>query len=50
MCPEKLGEEQTEPTDIYIDNLSTLKIINNNCSPTECTRHMALRFFAIQDW
>ena len=47
---KQLGEEQTDPTDIYIDNLSALKIINDNCSPTERTRHMALRFFAIQDW
>ena len=47
---KQLGEEQTAPTDIYIDNLSALKIINDNCSPTERTRHMALRFFAIQDW
>ena len=46
---KQLGEEQTAPTDIYIDNLSALKIVNNNCSPTERTRHMALRFFAIQD-
>ena len=47
---KQLGEEQTEPTDIYINNLSALKIINNNCSPTERTRHMVLRFFAIQEW
>ena len=47
---KQLGEEQTAPTDIYIDNLSALKIINDNCSPTERTRHMALRFFAIQNW
>ena len=47
---KQLGKEQTEPTDIYIDNLSALKIINNNCSPTEHNRHMASRFFAIQDW
>ena len=47
---KQLEEEQTEPTDIYIDNLSALKIINDNCSPTERTRHMDLRFFSIQDW
>ena len=47
---KQLGEEQTEPTDIYVNNLSALKIINNNYSPTERTRRMALRFFAIQDW
>ena len=47
---KQLGEEQTAPTNMYIDNLSALKIINDNCSPTECTRRMALRFFSIQDW
>ena len=47
---KQLDEEQTEPTVIYIDNLSALKIINDNCSPTERTRHMDLRFFSIQDW
>ena len=44
---KQLGEEQTEPTDIYIDNLSALKIINDNCSPTERTSHIDLRFFSI---
>ena len=47
---KQFGKEQTEPTDIYIDNLSALKIINANCSPTERTRHMDRRFFSIQDW
>ena len=36
--------------DIYIDNLSPLKIINDNCSPTERICHMDLIFFLIQDW
>ena len=47
---KQLSEEQTKPTDIYIDNLSALKIINDNCFPTEHTYHMALRFFSIQGW
>ena len=47
---KQLGEEQTKLTDIYINNLSALKIINDNCSSTERIRHMALRFFPIQDW
>ena len=47
---KQLGEEQTEPTDTYIDSLSALNIINDNCSPTEHTRHMDLGFFSIQDW
>ena len=48
--PRILGFEQTNPTPIYIDNESALKIINHNTSPTEQTCHMDLRFFAIQDW
>ena len=47
---KQLGEKQTELTDIYINNLSVLKIINDNCSPIEYTCHMDLRFFSIQDW
>ena len=47
---KQLGEKQSAPIDIYIDNLSALKIINDNCSPTERTHHMDLRFFSIQDW
>ena len=46
----QLGYEQKEPTPAYVDNESALKIINDNISPTERTRHMDLRFFAIQDW
>ena len=41
---------QDGPTDIYIDNEPALKIINNNTSPTERTRHMNIRFFSLQDW
>ena len=47
---KQLGFAQTDPTPIYIDNLSALKIINDNTSPTERTRHMDLRFFGLQDW
>ena len=47
---KQLNHEQKEPTPIYIDNLSALKIINDNISPTERTRHMDIRFFQIQDW
>ena len=46
---KQLGKEQNAPTDIYIDNLSALKILNANCSPIERTRHMDLRFVSIQD-
>ena len=44
------GFEQRGPTIIYIDNMSALKIINDNTSPTERTRHMDIRFFQVQDW
>jgi hypothetical protein len=47
---KQLGFLQTKPTVIFIDNVSALKIINDNTSPTDRTRHMDLRFFAIQDW
>jgi hypothetical protein len=47
---KQLGFPQTKPTVIFIDNLSALKIINDNTSPTDRTRHMDLSFFAIQDW
>jgi hypothetical protein len=47
---KQLGFAQTKPTVIFIDNLSALKIINDNTSHTDRTRHMDLRFFAIQDW
>ena len=44
---KQLEEEQTKSTDIYIDKLSALKIINDNYLPTECTHHINLRFFLI---
>ena len=46
----EMGFEQRGPTIIYIDNMSALKIINDNTSPTERTRHMDIRFFQVQDW
>jgi hypothetical protein len=47
---KQLGFPQTKPTVILIDNLSDLKIINDNTSPPDQTHHMDLHFFAIQDW
>ena len=47
---KQMGFIQKDPTIIYIDNESALKIINDNQSPTARTRHMDIRFFAIQDW
>ena len=50
MILKQFGYEQTKPTPIHIDNMSTLRIINNNTSPTEQTRHLDIRYYAIQDW
>ena len=47
---KELGFEQKDPTPIYIDNEPALRIINHNSSPTERVRHVAIRYFALQDW
>ena len=45
----ELGFEQSDPTPIYEDNMSAIDIVNSN-KPTERSRHIDIRFFAIQDW
>ena len=45
----QLGFEQKGPTHIYIDNLPTLNMINNNTAPTQRTCHCDIRFFQLQD-
>ena len=45
----ELGFPQVEPTPIYEDNKSAIDIVNSN-KPTERSRHIDIRFFAIQDW
>lgn len=40
---------QTTPTPLYEDNKSTIRMINARV-PTERSRHIDIRFFAIQDW
>ena len=45
----ELGFPQDEPTPIYEDNASAIDIVNSQ-KPTERTRHMEIRYFAIQDW
>ena len=44
-----LGFPQKEPTIIYEDNESAKKIIDA-VTPTERSRHIAITYFAIQDW
>ena len=46
---KELGFEQSNPTPIYEDNKPTIDIIASQ-KPTERTRHIDIRFFAIQDW
>jgi len=45
----ELGFEQSDPTPIYEDNQSAIKMINARV-PTERSRHIDIQHFAIQDW
>ena len=46
---QELGFPQTGPTPIYEDNKPTIDIVNSG-KPTQRSRHIDIRFFAIQDW
>jgi len=46
---KELGFEQSAPTPMCEDNKPTIDIIASQ-KPTERTRHIDIRFFAIQDW
>ena len=46
---EELGFPQEGPTPIYEDNKPTIDIVNSG-KPTQRSRHIDIRFFAIQDW
>ena len=50
MLLKQLGFEQVGPTPIHIDNLPALKMINDNTSPTERTRHIDIIYYQLQDW
>jgi len=45
----ELGCTQTEPTPIYKDKDSVIKIVNHS-RPTDCSRHVEIRYFALQHW
>jgi len=45
----ELGYTQTEPTPIYEDNNSAIKIANHS-QPTDRSRHVKIRYFALQHW
>ena len=46
---EELGFPQSGPTVLHEDNASTIKLVNAK-QPTERSRHIAIQWFAIQDW
>ena len=45
----ELGFSQLDPTPIFEDNESTISMINSK-KPTDRSRHIDIRYFAIQDW
>jgi hypothetical protein len=45
----ELGFPQPQPTPIYCDNMSAIKIINAKV-PTERSRHIDIQWFAVQSW
>ena len=44
-----LGFAQDKPTNIYVDNVSAINIVNSKI-PTERSRHIDIQYLAIQDW
>jgi hypothetical protein len=46
---EELGYPQSAPSPIFGDNISSI-MMANNVRPTDRTRHMDIRYFAIQEW
>ena len=50
MLLKQLGYEQKDPTPFYIDNLPSLRMINDNSSPPKRMRHINYRYLQIQDW
>ena len=50
MVMKQLGYKQTGTTIIHIDNMSALKMINENTASTEQCCHVKLRYWILQDW
>ena len=46
---DEIGIPQNHAMMIYEDNTDALMMVNAG-QPTRCTRHMDIRYFAIQDW
>jgi hypothetical protein len=45
----ELGFPQHGPSPIYGNNMKSILMANNTC-PTECTRHLDICWFTIQEW
>jgi hypothetical protein len=45
----KLGVKQNGPSPIYGDDMAAIMMANNT-RPTERTRHLDIRWFALQEW
>lgn len=45
----ELGHPQPDPTVLYEDNEAAIHVANNE-RPTQCTRHVDIGWFAIQEW
>jgi hypothetical protein len=43
------GLPQKVPSPMFGDNISAI-MMANNMRPTDCTRHMDIRWFALQEW
>ena len=45
----ELGFKQKGPSPIFGDNISSI-MMGNNVRPTDCTKHMDIKWFALQEW
>lgn len=50
MVIKQPGYEQTEPTILHIDNISALKMINENTALTKQCRYVKICYWMLQDW
>jgi hypothetical protein len=46
---EEFGYPQSGPSPIFGDNISSI-MMANNVRPTDQTRHIDIRYFALQEW
>jgi Reverse transcriptase (RNA-dependent DNA polymerase). len=46
----EFGFPQHGPSPIFGDNISSIMMVGNNVKPTDRTRHMDIKWFALQEW